>query len=419
MQLAREFAQDYGLTLPDGYYTVEHNHEQTSLYESVKASETGISKADHKERVTDLWRTSDSPKAFVAALEDSGYMLATGKRPYVLVDSFGKMHALPRLIDDQSVRTKDVEAYLRADFPVESLSTVEEARAVDKQLEESRERIELSRKLEEQREILARDQEERRTKLRAEIDNQKALHEKEASRLGDIWGDRLYAHDLNVAQANMEVEFKRAANAPSGLAGFLSRITGMDKVRQKLHAYQDQKRELAATKERQGIEARREEERARQEHKHSLQMMEMNRRERALEQSFEREQRSIERAQMREQVQFHRHGYEHMPSVQLALKPPGRQAVPAKAKLRYYAPTVKDPNVKARGLTHGSSAVSKEAEPLRETFAQASRPWYETVSDDGHFEVPAKEVEKTDINKSDDDSGTSYNQERGNGRRRK
>ncbi len=71
---------------------------------------------------------SDSPKAFVQALADRGYILATGKRPYVLVDLYGHMNALPKLIDDKTVRTKDIRAFLEAEFPPESLPTVEEAR---------------------------------------------------------------------------------------------------------------------------------------------------------------------------------------------------------------------------------------------------------------------------------------------------
>ena len=254
MQLAREFAQDHDLTLPDGYHHIEQNHEQTSLYEKVKEIETGISKMQHKEVVTDLWRRSDSAKAFVAALEDHGYMLASGKRPYVLVDTFGKMHALPRLIDDKRVRTQDVEDFLRPEFPPESLSTVDEARAVAAQHEESRKRIELSQKLKEQSEILKQDQDARREKLQAEVSSKEERLRQETTRLSDRHGDTLYAHKLNIAQQDMEINFKRAAHAPTGLAAFLSRVTGMDAVRSKYHAYQDKKRETIQEQQRLEIE---------------------------------------------------------------------------------------------------------------------------------------------------------------------
>lgn len=39
------------------------------------------------------------------------FFAATGKRPYLLVDLYGGQHALPRLIDDKQVRSKDVVAF--------------------------------------------------------------------------------------------------------------------------------------------------------------------------------------------------------------------------------------------------------------------------------------------------------------------
>jgi hypothetical protein len=59
-----------------------------------------------------------------------GYILATGTRDYVLVDLFGNMKALPRLIDDKGVRVKHLREFLGKDFPKDSLPSVEEARAL-------------------------------------------------------------------------------------------------------------------------------------------------------------------------------------------------------------------------------------------------------------------------------------------------
>lgn len=394
MQLAREFAQDHGLDLPGGYYNIEQNHEQTSLYETAKETETGISKAKHKEVVTDLWRTSDSPKAFVAALEDHGYMLASGNRPYVLVDTFGKMHALPRLIDDKQIRTQDVEEFLRPDFPPESLSTVDEARAVAAQHEESRKRIEFSQRLKEQQEILQRDQNMRRETLQTEIKAKQEQLQKEATRLSDRHGDDLYVHKLNAAQKNMEINFKRAAHAPTGLAAFLSRVTGMDAVRAKYHAYQDKKRDAAQEQQRLQIEQQNELERLQQQHEHQLEMMELRRRENDQAKSFEREQRSIEMAQRREKVAYYSKGYEHMPSVQLAWKPPGRMAVPAKAQRRHYAPTVKEENVKAPNDKSKQTGEEDTTPAVSDDFSRAAEPWYEAQSGDEMIEPPDKDPDK-------------------------
>lgn len=49
------------------------------------------------------------------------------KRPYVLVDFHGGMHALPNLINGKTVRTKDIRAFLERDFPCDGLPSVEEA----------------------------------------------------------------------------------------------------------------------------------------------------------------------------------------------------------------------------------------------------------------------------------------------------
>lgn len=417
MGLAREFAQDYGLALPEGYYRARDNHEQTSLYEAAKQVETGISKSEHRAVVTDLWRRSDSPKAFVAALEDRGYMLATGKRPYVLVDTFGKMHALPRLIDDKQVRTQDVENYLRRDFPPESLSSVAEAREVAAQLDQQRARLEMSQKLAEQQEILERDQDTRRQQLQADIEAKQAGHLRDATRLSDTHADRLYVQKLERAQQDMEINFDRAAHAPSGLAGFLSRVTGMDAIRSKFHHYQDRKREAFFEQSRLQIEDRNCLEQLEQSREQSLDMLEMRRLETEQTKSFEREQRSIELAQERQKVAYYSQGYEHMPSATLDLKPPGRMAVPAKAVRRHYAPTVKAQNSKAKSesLNPVCASTMQEGEgfekdasspftdgnenvvtppPISEDFAQAADPHVESGKNGGDFIDPSPDTDQ-------------------------
>lgn len=391
MELAREFAHDHGLRLPEGYYDKMKNHEQASLYEMIKESETGITREHHKVLVTDIWRTSDSPKAFVAALEDMGYMLATGRRPYVLVDTYGKIHALPRLIDDKEVRTKDVEAYLQDEFPPESLSTVEEAQAVAARHQESRKRIELSQKLIEQKEILKRDQDMRYEALQAEILSKQEQQKNEATRLSDQHGDSLYVHKLNASQMDMEINFKRAVNAPTGLAGFLSRITGMDIVRKQFHAHQDRKREAATEQTRIEIEERNREERLNQEHKHKLEMIEIRRRESEQRKSFEREERSIAMAQEREKVAHYSKRYQHMPSVQLELTPRGRRAVPAKAMRRHYSPTVKDPNVKASTQQEQQETQSTSNAQTDGEYIGFADTWEKSSGDTGEFYDPEKD----------------------------
>ena len=73
------------LDLPAGY-DKSLKTGQESLYERAQKAETGLSIDDHKREVTEAWLHSDDARSFVQALTEKGYILASGKRPYVLVD---------------------------------------------------------------------------------------------------------------------------------------------------------------------------------------------------------------------------------------------------------------------------------------------------------------------------------------------
>ena len=135
MMVTREFARDHGLKLPDGYYRDKgqerpRKNRQLSLYEKSQQEKGGLTKEQHMAQVTAAWRKRDTPRAFVRSLEDMGYILATGTRDYVLVDLYGNMNSLPKLIDDKQVRTKDLREFLGKEFPKDSLPSVDEARAL-------------------------------------------------------------------------------------------------------------------------------------------------------------------------------------------------------------------------------------------------------------------------------------------------
>lgn len=91
MRVTREFARFHFFELPSGY-DASRKTGQDTLYERALKNETGLSKANHMLQVTEAWRHSDNAPAFVQALAERGYILATGKRPYVLVDFYGGMH---------------------------------------------------------------------------------------------------------------------------------------------------------------------------------------------------------------------------------------------------------------------------------------------------------------------------------------
>ena len=131
MDVTREFAQDHGYALPDGYYKcdLERRNRQLSFHERSKEELFGISIKDEREAITRAWHQSDSPRAFVAALTERGYVLATGKRPYVLVDQYGGVHALARMIDHRRVNSAAIRKFLENEYPVSKLPTVESAKA--------------------------------------------------------------------------------------------------------------------------------------------------------------------------------------------------------------------------------------------------------------------------------------------------
>ncbi len=64
-------------------------------------------------------------------------------------------------------------------------------------------------------------------------------------------------------------------------------------------------------------------------------MLELERKRRANEQTEKRELQSLERAFQNERRTQGRRGYEHMPSMHLGHKPPGRPSAPHKAMNRY------------------------------------------------------------------------------------
>src|SRR5271169_6326746 len=115
MMVTRQFAREHGIMLPEGMVPDagrDRRRKTLSLYEKHQQEATGLTKEERIVQVTQAWRQSDGARAFVRALEELGYVLATGKRPYVLVDLYGEMNALAKLIDDRQVRTKDIRAFL-------------------------------------------------------------------------------------------------------------------------------------------------------------------------------------------------------------------------------------------------------------------------------------------------------------------
>lgn len=335
MMVTREFARDHGLTLPAGYERGGDDRKRKSLYEMQQQRNAGLTKEERMAAVTDAWKRSDSPKAFVRALEEMGYVLATGKRPYVLVDLYGDMNALPKLIDDRSVRTKDIRAFLEADYPLDSLPTVDEAKALVAQHRQAREDFVKSGRDARKLDKLKAAQRERRQKVEAAQVAMIARHDAERMTLAQAQRAERQQHKARYLAEIRRVKEARALAKPTGLAAFLGRLTGVNLVIAKLHKHLDAQRHAAFLAEKSVLADKQVQARRDLEYQHSLQLADMGREVRALAQIEARELKSYETTQRREERIRQRQGHDHMPALNLALKPKGRPAVPHKAKDRH------------------------------------------------------------------------------------
>ncbi|MES9822810.1 MAG: relaxase/mobilization nuclease domain-containing protein [Candidatus Thiodiazotropha endolucinida] len=321
MMVTREFARDHGLELPDGYFKDRDGKtNQHSLYEMHQERSTGFSKEQRMEQVTDAWRASDSPKAFVQALAEQGYILATGKRPFVLIDIYGNMNALPKLIDDKTVRTKDIRAFLDKDFPPESLPTVDEARAL---ADRHRKEIEGYVRNEQQADALAelkRNQAERRKELeQAQTILSQKQHQDRVALAGNQKALRNSRRAAYLMQSR-RLRKERDARKPSGLAGFLGKVSGVELLKKQLHKYEDRKRLQRYREEREVLTISQEREHKALKRRHEMQLLDLRRKIRALEKIEKRELKSLEETLRREARIQGRGSRDHLPSLAPVLK---------------------------------------------------------------------------------------------------
>lgn len=300
MQVTRGFARDHGLTLPAGY---EKSRQvgQTSLYELAQQRQTGLSKEDHKREVTEAWQQSDDARSFVQALTERGYLLATGKQPYVVVDLYGGMFALPRLIDDKAANTKQLRIFLGNDFPVESLPSVEEAQqlvAAHRQLTEKSfnadRHANLVTELKHSQQERLRNLEQLRTELKQKQHHlrQKQFSTHKAER------DQLRSSHVATMRSIRQV---RHENRPTGLAAFLGKVSGINLIQKKLHQVQDVRKTKEHLAQRVDIKTKQTREQKLLELRFKYQSQEIDRKIKSLEKVDKRELAALARDQKRDQ----------------------------------------------------------------------------------------------------------------------
>jgi hypothetical protein len=131
---ARQLEQRFELTPTPSVHGQERQEGRADrppeLWEQRAAERSGIDPKALKLEITELWRNADNGKAFVAALEERGYMLAKGdRRDFCIIDQAGDSHSLARRIE--GAKAKDVRERM-ADIDRESLPTVAHAREMQR-----------------------------------------------------------------------------------------------------------------------------------------------------------------------------------------------------------------------------------------------------------------------------------------------
>ena len=371
MMVTRRFAREHGIRLPDGM-TPDAGRERgkkksLSLYEKHQQDSTGLTKEERMRQVTDAWRRSDGARAFVRALEELGYVLATGKRPYVLVDLYGEMNALPKLIDDRAVRTRDIRAFLEQDFPLESLPSVDEAKALVAQHRQAIEDFKKAQGQADRVEDLKRYQAERRAPLEAENNEMQARHARERESLETRQRGNRQALQAKHDAEDRRVQDQRGGRKTAGLVAILARVSGFNAIRRQFDKHRDKRRLESFDEELRVLDDGQARERLELQRRHEAQSLDMDRRLRGLAQVEARELKSLETERVKEQrVKTRARGGNRMPALTLELKPRGRRDAAMKAKNRHGSRAALDEATKT------PPEIPKTTLSLREDFTRAA-----------------------------------------------
>ena len=372
MAVTRAFADDHGLRLPPGYEREpdeQRRNRQLSAYDCVKQQETGISHEERMAAITDAWQRSDSAEAFVAALEDLGYVLARGrnKTRIVLVDFYGHTTALTRLIDDASVPARHVRDFLGAVYAPDDLPSVEEAQDQAAQRRQAIEDSENAHIEREQAAELASQQAARRDEVETQAAELRRRQHDERVQVAAQQKAERQALKSSYRAAQRRIRLDRARHRPQGLAAFLGRVSGITLIIRAMQRHRDRVRYAAYLAVRNAIKRRQRAEREALAGRHGLQAADIQRRLRALDQIEQRERESLAQMARKERRQRINERHVHMPPVAVAAAP----AVQATARsAMHHVPE----SALARELAE-AAALLKRGRPkidLAGTFAQAS-----------------------------------------------
>jgi hypothetical protein len=159
-QASREIERELGLEKTQGVF-IDRDGERPERTPDFAALQQGerlkLDPKAVKAEVSAIYRSADTGRAFVAGLEDSGYILAQGdSRAYVILDPAGGVHSLSRAA---TVKAADLRETLK-NYPLESLPTVDAARETI--LERQQERQQESHQKEQEQQAAAQKEQEQK-----------------------------------------------------------------------------------------------------------------------------------------------------------------------------------------------------------------------------------------------------------------
>lgn len=116
---ACDLAHEFGFELPQGLRDWEQKNRERfekiepSQAENAIAKDTGITPAQRKELITNIYNHTDDTRSLESALLEAGYVLAFGdRRALIIVDQHGNPFSLSRYV--KGVKAKDIKARLAA-----------------------------------------------------------------------------------------------------------------------------------------------------------------------------------------------------------------------------------------------------------------------------------------------------------------
>lgn len=313
-----EFARDHGIELPEGYFKRTENTAQ-NLFDKVKENETGIPVKDHVAAVKEAWNIAENAGEFVQGLQERGYLLATGERPYVVVDIYGHPHALARLLKTEGVRTKDLREFLGNEYPPEELPHVDDAKRM---VGENADRLKTLAKIEHLEAELAEKKKALklrpdRVKLDREVAVQDKRHESERAALNERQQTQLRNAKRAFRAREKFIEQQQKLHSPKGLAAFLGRVTGVTKGLKKYREFRARQRLRKFVEKRKDVKAAQETQREDLKWRQILEKRALEKRERELDRQDKQELKSLQKKLLKEHRTAQRGGTSNMPAIKL------------------------------------------------------------------------------------------------------